>query len=116
MKRISAALCVAATAAAAVPALAQSISAKDGVITTTRTAVKGKQVEKITCREFLSLQTRLQPQVLSYTVGYNKAKKPEDIVFNVEDVDRLTPVVVRSCRTRPEETLMQRIRAVWHKL
>lgn len=116
MKRISAALCVAATAVAAVPALAQSISAKDGVITTTRTAVKGKQVEKITCREFLSLQTRLQPQVLSYTVGYNKAKKPEDIVFNVEDVDRLTPVVVRSCRTRPEETLMQRIRAVWHKL
>ncbi|NJB99843.1 hypothetical protein GGR89_004189 [Sphingomonas trueperi] len=51
MKRFSAALCLAAIAVGAVPALAQSISAKQGVITTTRTEVKGKQIDKITCRE-----------------------------------------------------------------
>jgi len=116
MKKFSAVLCLAAATVGAVPALAQSISSKGGVITTTRTEVRGKQIDKITCREFLSLRTRLQPQVLSYTVGYNKAKKPDDVVFNVEDVDRLTPVVVRSCKTRPEESLMQRIRALWNKL
>jgi len=111
------AFAAAAMVAAAFPAAAQStVSAHKGVITTTRTEKVGKRIDKITCREFLSLRSRFQPQAVSYAVGYTKANKPEDAVFDVSGVDRLTPVVVKTCQTRPEETLLQRIRAVLHRL
>jgi acid stress chaperone HdeA len=104
-----AALC--AMVAGASPVLAQStIAVKKGVITTTRTETKGKKIEQITCREFLGLRDRFQPQAVSYLVGYTKAHRPEDAVFEVSGVDRLTPVIIKTCQTRPQETLLQRIK------
>jgi len=101
----------------ATSAAAQStVSARDGVITTKRTVQKGKQIEKITCREFLALREEIKPQAIAYAVGYDKAKKPEDAVFDVVSVARLVPVVQKNCKVVPQQSLLQRIRADLRRL
>lgn len=110
---ISLILCLAGTGIAA----AQStISARNGVITTKRTEHRGKQIENVTCREFLALREDFKPEVVSYALGYNKAKKPEDAVLDVAGIARLVPVIRKTCKTTPELTLLQRIRADLRRL
>lgn len=116
MKRIILALAAVSTLAGATAATAETISARHGVITTTRTEHRGKQIEKVTCREFLALQQQFQPQAVSYAVGYDKAHKPDDAILDVSGISRLVPVVQKSCRTAPQQTLLQRIRADIRKL
>ena len=116
MKRIILAIAAVSTIVGATAATAETISARGGVITTTRTEHRGKQIEKITCREFLTLQQQFQPQAVSYAVGYDKAHKPDDAVLDIAGISRLVPVVQKSCRTAPQQTLLQRIRADIRKL
>jgi len=105
------------TSVIAAPVAAQStIAAKKGVITTTRTQTSGKQIEKVTCREFLALREDFKPQAISYAIGYDKAKKPEDAVLDVSGVARLVPVIQKNCKTVPQQSLLQRIRADLRKL
>lgn len=117
MKKLITALSLTALLAGAAPALAQStIKAHDGVITTTQVQKKGKQIEKVTCREFLALQDRFRPEAVSYAIGYDKAHKPDDAVLDIMGIARLTPVIEKKCQTRPQESLMQRIRAELRRL
>lgn len=117
MKRIILAICaVSAVSAAGIASAQTKISERNGVITTTHTERRGKQIEKVTCREFLALQDRFQPQVISYAVGYDKARKPEDAVLDVAGISRIVPVVQKSCRTSPQQTLIQRIRTDLRKM
>lgn len=111
MKPMLIALCAAVTITGIAPASAQTtVSERRGVITTTRLEHKGKQIDKVTCREFLALQDRFQPQAISYAIGYDKARKPEDAVLDVSGIARLVPVVQKTCRTTPQLSLLQRIR------
>lgn len=117
MKRIILALCAMSAVTGAGIASAQTkISERNGVVTTTRTEHRGKQIDKVTCREFLALQERFQPQVVSYAFGYDKARKPDDGVLDVAGISRIVPVVQKSCRTAPQQTLIQRIRADLRKM
>ncbi len=75
-----------------------------------------KQVEQITCREFVAIDDEFKPQVVSYALGYDHAKRPDAAVIDVSGVEKAVPVVVSSCRARPTETLLQRVRAAFHRL
>ncbi|MDQ0839330.1 HdeA/HdeB family chaperone [Sphingomonas faeni] len=77
---------------------------------------KAKPTEVITCRDFIALRDEFKPQVVSYALGYAHAKRPDVDLIDVSGVDRLVPVLVKSCRSRPSETLMQRIKAFFHRL
>ena len=117
MKTTISSLCLLASLLVATPAISQStIASRNGVITTTRVAHTGKQIDKITCREFLALRENFKPQAISYAIGYDKAKKPENAIFDVSGIARLIPVVQRTCKTTPEQTLLQRIRADLRRL
>ncbi|UZK66296.1 HdeA/HdeB family chaperone [Sphingomonas sp. M1-B02] len=117
MKTITTSLSLFACLIGAVSAAAQSTtSARNGVITTTRIERNGKQIEKVTCREFLALREDFRPQAISYAIGYDKAKKPEDAVLDVAGIARLVPVIQKTCRTTPQLTLLQRIRADLRRL
>jgi len=70
-----------------------------------------RPVEKITCREFVALDDVFKPQAVSLALGYDRAKHPEAEVVDVTGIDRVVPVIVTSCRARPRETLLQRVRA-----
>jgi hypothetical protein len=116
MKRMMIAALVATSIAGATVASAETVTAHHGVIKTTRTEMHGKQIEKVTCREFLALQEQFQPQAVSYAIGYDKARKPDDAILDVSGIARAVPVIQKSCRTTPQLTLIQRIRADLHKL
>lgn len=77
---------------------------------------KTRPTEVISCREFVALRDEFKPQVVSYALGYTHAKRPDIDMIDVSGVDRLVPVLVKSCRSRPSETLVQRIRAFFHRL
>lgn len=77
---------------------------------------KAKPTEVISCREFVALRDEFKPQVVSYALGYTHAKQPDIDLIDVSGVDRLVPVLVKSCRSRPSETLLQRIRTFFHRL
>lgn len=79
-------------------------------------ASKGKPTEVISCREFVALRDEFKPQVVSYALGYAHAKQPNVDLVDVTGVNRLVPVLVKSCQSRPSETLMQRIKAFFHSL
>jgi len=78
--------------------------------------VPAKTVEKITCKEFVALDDEFKPKAVSYALGYDRAKHPEAEVIDITGVDRIVPVIITSCKARPTETLLQRIRADLHKL
>lgn len=75
-----------------------------------------KKVEDITCHDFIAMQDQFKPQAVSYAIGYNKAKHPDVETVDVSGVERDVPVIISSCKERPAETLMQRIRALWNRL
>ncbi len=75
-----------------------------------------KTAEKITCREFLALDDQFKPTAVSFVLGYDKAKRPEARDVDVAGVDSIVPVIVDTCRARPTETLLQRIRNDLHRL
>ena len=79
-------------------------------------AVPAKTTEKITCREFIALRDEFKPQIVSYTLGYDRAKRPDAAFIDVAGIDKIVPVLVSSCRAKPEQSLLQRIRAGFHRL
>lgn len=101
------------------PAAAQTsermkVTDKHGVVTTRETLQSGKNVERITCRAFNALDESFKPQAVTYAVDYGKRAKPKDLKVDVAGVERITPVVIETCKARPQETLLQRIRSVFH--
>jgi len=75
-----------------------------------------KPIEKITCRDFIALDDVFKPQAVSLALGYDRAKHPDAEVVDVTGVDKVVPVLITSCRARPSETLLQRVRSRLHKL
>ncbi len=75
-----------------------------------------KTAEKITCQEFLALDDDFKPTAVSFVLGYDKAKRPEARDVDVAGINRVVPVIVNTCRARPTETLLQRIRNGLHRL
>ena len=90
------------------------VSDKRGVVTTRETLRSGKHIEKITCRAFNALDESFKPEAVTYAVDYSKRAKPKDMKVDVAGVERITPVVIETCKARPQETLLQRIKSVFH--
>lgn len=90
------------------------VSDKHGVVTTRETLKSGKHIEKITCRAFNALDESFKPEAIGYAVDYGKRAKPKDLDVDVAGVERITPVVIETCKARPQETLLQRIKSVFH--
>ena len=70
-----------------------------------------KAAEKITCREFIALDDEFKPHVVSYALGYDKAKREDAEVIDVTGVNKVVPIIITSCKAKPNDTLLQRIRA-----
>ena len=105
---------------AATPVVAQAsetktkVTERHGVVTTRETLKSGKHVEKVTCRAFNALDESFKPEAVGYAVEYGKRAKPRDVDVDVAGVERITPVVIETCKARPQETLLQRIKSVFH--
>ena len=66
--------------------------------------------EKMTCKEFVALDDAIKPKVVYWAEGLNKKGKPVDSVVDVDETDRLVPVLVTECKETPEHSLMKKIK------
>ena len=87
-----------------------------GSASATPAKASAKPAEKITCRDFIALDDVFKPQAVSLVLGYDRAKRPDAEVVDVSGINRVVPVLITSCRARPNETLLQRVRARLSKL
>lgn len=119
--RISALLSVAAIAATLTsPALAQQhpkagAHVKNGVETSHQFVQTRKGGEEVSCEDFLGVADRSKPLVLSYVLGVNKGRDPKIDVVDVGSVQRLIPVIISTCRSRPHGALRDTVSTVIYR-
>lgn len=103
---------VALTGAAFAQTSAPAFTDKNGVISTDQFVKTRSGGEDVSCQDFLGLDDRLKPQAVSYVIGVNKAKDPTAKVVDVSAVHKLVPVIVSTCRSRPEGALADTVSTV----
>jgi hypothetical protein len=65
---------------------------------------------KMTCEEFVALDDVVRPKVVYWAEGFSKKGKPVDSVVDVDETDRLVPVLVKECKETPKATFWQKIK------
>lgn len=69
-----------------------------------------KKPAKMTCEEFIALDDVQKPKVVYWAEGFSKKGKPVDSVVDLEETDRLIPILVTECKETPKLTLWQKIK------
>ena len=69
---------------------------------------------EMTCEEFLALDDLAKPKVVYWSEGFNKKGKPMDAVIDVEETDRLIPVIVTECKATPKASFWEKIKEHLH--
>lgn len=65
----------------------------------------------MTCKEFLALDDAVKPKIVYWAEGFNKKGKPVDSVVDVDETDKLVPVLVTECTETPKLSFWQKIKA-----
>lgn len=65
---------------------------------------------KMTCEEFVALQDVEKPKIVYWAEGFNKDGKATDTVVDIDETDRLIPVLVKECKEAPRLTLWQKVK------
>ena len=65
---------------------------------------------KMTCEEFVALDSVARPKVVYWAEGFNKKGKPIDSVVDIAETDRVIPAIVEECKATPKQTLWQKIK------
>jgi acid stress chaperone HdeA len=73
--------------------------------TTTR-----KPIRAMTCRDFLLVEDAVKPEIVYWVATFGKSGKPQSTVVDVDDTDRIVPVIVEACRQAPNESFWQKVR------
>ena len=69
-----------------------------------------KRPAKMTCEEFVALDDVQKPKVVYWAEGFSKKGKPVDSVVDLDETDRLIPILVTECKQTPKLTLWQKIK------
>ena len=65
---------------------------------------------KMNCEEFIALDDVVKPKVVYWMQGLNDKGKPETAYFDVEETDRLVPILVEECGKTPKQSLWSRFK------
>ena len=69
-----------------------------------------KKPAKMTCEEFIALDDVQKPKVVYWAEGFSKKGKPVDSVVDLDETDRLIPILVTECKKTPKLTLWQKLK------
>lgn len=64
----------------------------------------------MTCKDFVELDNVVKPKVVYWAEGFNKRGKAVNSVVDVDETDRLVPVLVSECKGTPKLTLWDEIK------
>ena len=79
-------------------------------------ATKGANPPKMTCRDFLEFDEVTRPQIVYWSEGYTKKGKPEDAVIDIENTNRLVPVLVADCTKEPTASFWSKVKLEFKKV
>jgi acid stress chaperone HdeA len=71
-------------------------------------AVSAASIHKpgeMTCDDFVALAEVEKPKIVYWTEGYSKNGRPVDSVVDVQETDKMIPVLVSECTKSPKESL-----------
>ena len=71
---------------------------------------KGTKPAKMSCEEFIALDDTVKPKVVYWAEGFNRKGNPEDAVVDIEETDRLVPVLVEECSKAPKKSFWSRVK------
>lgn len=77
---------------------------------------KAANPSKMTCREFLEFDEVTRPQIVYWSEGFNKKGKPENAVIDVDNINRIVPVVVADCTNEPTASFWSKVEMEFKKV
>jgi acid stress chaperone HdeA len=75
-----------------------------------------KPLRAMTCHDFLLIDDAAKPEIVYWVATYGKYGKPESMVIDVDDTDKIVPVLVEACKQAPNESFWQKARGEAAKL
>ena len=69
-----------------------------------------KPITKWTCSDYLDLQESFRPSVVAWATAYGSGGKPEDTVFDVQDIEKTTPELLEYCQQNPKASLYDQVK------
>ncbi|CDZ76206.1 putative acid stress chaperone HdeA precursor [Legionella massiliensis] len=79
--------------------------------TSSDSATKAKQANRMTCEEFLALDEVYRPKVIYWTAGKVKKGNTEDINVLISGTEKLVPEIIEECKKNPKESFWQRVKS-----
>jgi hypothetical protein len=70
-----------------------------------KAAVSGHKAGEMTCEDFLALGDVERPKAAYWIEGYNRSGKLTDSFIDVDETDKMVPVLVSDCTKNPTEPL-----------
>ena len=67
---------------------------------------------KMTCEEFVVLDYAVKPKVVYWAEGFNSKGKPVDAVADINETDKVIPMLVTECQKTPKASLLKKLEAV----
>jgi acid stress chaperone HdeA len=73
-----------------------------------------KPLRTMTCHDFLLTEDAVKPEIVYWAA--TRGSKPETAVIDVDDTDKIVPVLVDACKQAPNESFWPKVRAEARKL
>ena len=70
-----------------------------------------KPIRAMTCHDFLLIEDAVKPEIVYWVATSGESDQPQSAVIDVDDSDKIVPVVVEACRQSPSESFWQKVRA-----
>jgi hypothetical protein len=64
----------------------------------------------MTCQEFVTLESATQPRLVYWAEGFDRDGGVDDSVVDIDETDRLVPVLVKECTETPKLTFWQKLK------
>ncbi|MCL4471633.1 MAG: HdeA family protein [Sulfuricella sp.] len=67
---------------------------------------------KMTCEEFVVLDDVVKPKVVYWAEGFNSKGKAVDAVADIDETDKVIPMLVTECQKTPKASLLKKLRGI----
>lgn len=75
-----------------------------------------KPFGQLTCEDFLLIEDQNKPRVVYWAIAYAMGRRREEIIVDINGLDKLAPIIVDECGKAPKASLWQKVEAEWRKI
>lgn len=75
-----------------------------------------KPIKSWTCDDFIALDESYKPTAVGIAEILNKKGKVEDTVLDVDGIEKITPIIVDSCKNDTQSSFVNKVKTEYQKL